>query len=259
MGLVSVPVEGAPAGDSPLDVLCLAPHPDDAELGMGGTLAVEAEGGKRVGVLDLSLGGMATNGSPEDRLRESGEASAILGLAWRGNLGLTDRALAGPDAVSALVGAIRALRPTIICLPHPDDPHPDHGASYHLGVEAIFSAGLRRYPGPEWSQPWPAFRPKRVLQYFINGWRDPALLVDVTAVYERKRGAIAAHRTQFTPAPDLGDGASTRLNTGAAVAQVESRDRYFGAGAGVGFAEGFLHVKPVLIRHLGVLHEGCPS
>lgn len=237
---------------SPLDVLCLAPHPDDAELGMGGLLARAAESGLRVGVLDLSRGERASNGSPQERLRESAEASCCLGILWRGNLGLPDRDLAGPDALAALAGAIRHLRPSAVFIPHPDDPHPDHGAAHRLCAEAVFDAGLRRAAVAAWAGAAPAFRPRAVLQYFINGWREPAFVVDVTTVYETKRAAVAAHVSQFHLAAEPG-GAQTRLNTGAAMAQVESRDRFFGAQAGVIQAEGFIPLRPLPVSDIGLL------
>ena len=244
-----------PDAAAPLDLLCVAPHPDDAELGMGGTLILEVLRGRRVGILDLTMGEMATNGTPEQRLRESVEASAVLGLFWRGNLGLADRGLQGPDAVRALAGAIRLLRPAVLCLPHPDDPHPDHSAAQRLTVEATFSAGLRRYPAADWAADAVAFRPATVLQYFINGWQPPAFVVDVTPVYDRKRAAILAHHSQFDPSAAAQAGAPTRLNTGAALSQVEARDRYFGAGAGVAYAESFVPVRPVRLPDFGGLGE----
>ncbi len=222
-------------GGPPLDLLCVAPHPDDAELGMGGTLALEADRGQRAGVLDLSRGEMASNGTPHDRLRESAAAAEILGLAWRGNLGLPDRDLGAAGAVKALALALRALRPRVLCIPHPADPHPDHAAAHRLAVEAAFSSGLRRLeggPGPH--------RAEVVLQYFINGWEEPTFVCDVTAAYGRKSRAIAAHHSQF----GAGE-ARTRLNTGGAVAQVEGRDRFFGGQAGVGMAEGFVLARPL--------------
>jgi len=239
---------GVAAGAAALDLLCVAPHPDDAELGMGGTLAREAARGLQVGVLDLTTGTMATNGTPEVRLEESAAASVLLGLRWRGNLGLPDRGLEGADCAAALAGALRLLRPAVVFIPCPDDPHPDHAAAFRLSMEAIFSAGLRRFPVPEWAAP-AAFRPRAVLQYFINGWRDPALALDVSAVYEVKRRSIAAHASQFRFASTPTDpGAPTRLNSGAAAAQVEARDRFLGAQLGADFAEGFIPARTLLVR-----------
>ena len=125
---------GVPAEQASLDLLCIAPHPDDAELGMGAVLAQESARGLGVGILDLSRGELASNGTPEQRLQESAEAARILGLRWRGNLGLRDRALEGPNAQEALITALRVLRPVALFIPHPRDPHPDHGAAHRLHV-----------------------------------------------------------------------------------------------------------------------------
>lgn len=301
-----------PAGEAfPLDVLCIAPHPDDAELGMGGALLVHARRGLHVGVLDLSRGELASNGTPAARLAESAVAAEALGLCWRGNLGLRDRDLEGPEAALRVVAAIRWTRPAVLCIPSPEDPHPDHRAAHRLCLEAWFSAGLRRYAAGGGAGEFPAaaaFRPRAVLQYFINGWSEPSLVLDVTAVYAEKRAAIAAHVTQFAVdgSPDgsvggnrdgagdgagneAGDGAgsgagdgsvhgtgngngavgpsgaddgsaawqvggagvATRLNRGQALAQVEARDQFFGARAGVGFAEGFILCGPAQVGDFG--------
>ncbi len=229
---------GVPAEQASLDLLCIAPHPDDAELGMGAVLAQESARGLGVGILDLSRGELASNGTPEQRLQESAEAARILGLRWRGNLGLRDRALEGPNAQEALITALRVLRPVALFIPHPRDPHPDHGAAHRLCLEAWFSAGLRRVLGQGGSPT----RPRVVLQYFINGWAEPGLVVDATRGYERKLEAIAAHTSQFGPGE-----AATRLNQGGAVGQVQARDRFLGAAAGVAWAEGFVPVGAPLV------------
>src|SRR5205085_605939 len=76
-----------------LDVLVVAPHPDDAELGAAGAiLRLKAQGWK-VGVLDLTDGEPTPYGSVETRQRETAAATEILGLDWRGNLGLPNRSL----------------------------------------------------------------------------------------------------------------------------------------------------------------------
>lgn len=238
-----VPAGPDPAGGPALDLLCVAPHPDDAELGMGGTLALEAASGHRVGILDLSRGEMASNGTPADRLRESANAATILGLAWRGNLGLPDRNLGSQPQVLELARVLRQLRPDVLCLPHPDDPHPDHGAAHRLIVEAVFSSGLRRLAAAG-----PPHRPRVVLQYFINGWAEPTFTCDVSVWRERKRAAVLAHASQF-----LHGEVATRLNSGGAIAQVEGRDRYFGGQTGVEAAEGFCLLRPLPVSTLSSL------
>ena len=234
-----------PPGEAfPLEILCVAPHPDDAELGMGGALALHADLGRRAGVVDLSGGDMASNGTPAERLAEGAAAAEVLGLCWRGNLGIPDRALHGPEAEARLAAVIRWTRPALLFVPCPEDPHPDHRAAYHLCLEAVFSAGLRRYPASvQGGPPAAAFRPRAVLQYFINGWREPPLALDVSGVYARKRRAVAAHASQFgggPVGPEAAGAVPTRLNQGQAVAQVEARDRFLGARLGAAFAEGFI-------------------
>src|SRR5438067_1177858 len=123
----------------PLDYLVIAPHPDDAELGAGATIALLQAEGARVGVLDLTDGEPTPYGSPEIRRRETDAATAVLGLAWRGNLGLPNRRLEADLAARAkLAGALRELRPRVIFAPYWEDSHPDHVAATALVDAARF-------------------------------------------------------------------------------------------------------------------------
>src|SRR6478736_1642716 len=109
-----------------LDYLVIAPHPDDAELGAGGTILLLKAQGARVGVLDLTDGEPTPHGSPEVRRRETEAATAILGLDWRGNLGLPNRALTADLAARRqLAVVVRELRPRCLFAPYWDDVHPD--------------------------------------------------------------------------------------------------------------------------------------
>jgi LmbE family N-acetylglucosaminyl deacetylase len=128
-----------------LDVLVIAPHPDDAELGMGGTIGLLLEQGRRVGVLDLTDGEPTPRGSPEIRARETAAASAALGLEWRENLGLPNRRLRATLAARGqLAGVIRRTRPRWLFAPHWVDAHPDHVAATRLAEAARFWAKLIR-------------------------------------------------------------------------------------------------------------------
>src|SRR4051812_38890948 len=105
-----------------VDVLAFGPHPDDLEIGLGGTLAKHAAGGQRVGLCDLTRGEMASNGTPDERVNEAREAADVLGAAWRENLGLPDRAIGtSPDHARRVVETIRAARPRAIALPYGQD------------------------------------------------------------------------------------------------------------------------------------------
>src|SRR5438105_7229593 len=113
-------------GTDMLDYLVIAPHPDDAELAMGGTILLLQTQGATVGVLDLTNGEPTPHGTPEIRHEETAAATAILGLSWRGNLGLINRRLeADLDARAKLAGVLRQLRPRILFSPYWEDSHPD--------------------------------------------------------------------------------------------------------------------------------------
>ena len=97
-----------------LDYLVIAPHPDDAELGAGGAILLLKAQGASVGILDLTDGEPTPHGSPEIRRQETEAASAILGIDWRGNLGLPNRSLmADLEARRRLAGMLRQLGPVV--------------------------------------------------------------------------------------------------------------------------------------------------
>lgn len=224
----------------PVDVLAFGPHPDDIEIGMAATVAKHSALGYRVGLCDLTRGELGSNGTPEERTAEGEAAAAVLGAAWRLNLGLPDGALADVDPhVRAIVEVVRRARPAAIAVPFADDRHPDHRQAAALLASAIFKAGLRRYAaaGEPWHAQW-------VCAYFINDSAPPSFVVDVSDVYDLKRQALACHASQFQPAAP--DAAETRLTSPLFRQLVESRDAQFGAAAGVKFAEGFIVREPVV-------------
>lgn len=227
----------------PVDLLAFGAHPDDIEIGLGGTVARHVSLGFRVGLCDLTAGEMGTNGTVDQRLGEADDARAILGAAWRVNLRLPDRALGHADHVRAVASHIRRARPSAVAIPFGADRHPDHAAAYHLLIDAVFSAGLRRYDAEG-----EAWRPDWICAYFINDSAAPSFVVDVSAYYETKRRALACYKSQFQPT-DAG-AAQTRLTSPVFQQLIESRDAQFGAVAGVAFAEGIVVRDPPLRAHL---------
>src|ERR1700756_3575601 len=73
-----------------LDILAVAVHPDDVELGCAGTLLMEKRNGKKTGVVDLTRGELGTRGTAELRAQEAAKSAEILGLDARENLGMAD-------------------------------------------------------------------------------------------------------------------------------------------------------------------------
>jgi bacillithiol biosynthesis deacetylase BshB1 len=221
-----------------LDFLVIAPHPDDAELGVGGTiLRLKAEGA-RVGVLDLTSGEPTPHGTPEIRQAETDAATRLLGLDWRGNLGLPNRSLvADLDARRQLAIAIRQLRPQWLFAPYWEDSHPDHIAASQLVDAARFWAKLTKTDMPA----EPHF-PERIFYYFSVHLRiqpSPSFVLDITPHIETKMAAIACYRSQFvegrpaTPPTILDD--------------LRDRARYWGWAIGTGYGE------PLVCReHIGL-------
>jgi bacillithiol biosynthesis deacetylase BshB1 len=185
-------VETAPL----LDILVIAPHPDDAEIGMAGTIMLCQQEGLRVGVLDLTSGEPTPFGTPELRREETAQATRILQLPWRENLGLPNRRLeATLEARHSLAGVIRRTRPRWLFAPYWIDAHPDHLAAVELVEAARFWAKLTKSDLPH-----APHHPERVFHYFSVHLRiaaQPAFVVDISAYWEKKLASLACYQSQF--------------------------------------------------------------
>lgn len=179
-----------------LDILIVAPHPDDAELGMGGTILKCKADGLSVGVLDLTNGEPTPMGTPEIRARETAEATKILGLDWRENLGLPNRSLEPTlEARAKLAGVFRQVRPRWLFAPYWVDAHPDHTAATQLVEAARFWSKLTKTDLP--GEP---YHPQRIYYYYCVHLRlipQPAFILDISEFWEQKLAAIRCYRSQF--------------------------------------------------------------
>ena len=172
-----------------LDLLVIAPHPDDAELGMGGSLLRFKAEGLKVGVLDLTSGEPTPHGSPEIRARETAAATEILKLDWRENLGLPNRSLEPTlEARRRVAEVIRRVRPKLLFAPYWVDAHPDHVAATQIVEAARFWAKLTKT-----DMPGEPFYPARILYYWCVHLRvvDPPAL---RARHQRLLGRQAQSR-----------------------------------------------------------------
>jgi bacillithiol biosynthesis deacetylase BshB1 len=204
-------------------ILVIGPHPDDQELGMGGTVARLASQGHTVHLLDMTNGEPTPFGSVETRSKESDEAARILGVS-RSLLGLTNREVThNLESRYKLAAVIRVHRPNVIFLPYPIDAHPDHVAVTRIGEDARFDAKLTKSTIP--GEPW---HPKRIIYYFCTHLRlnfTPTFCIDVTEQFETKMNAIAAYKSQF--------------KTNEIPQMVRDTCAYFGGRIGTKFAEPF--------------------
>jgi N-acetylglucosamine malate deacetylase 1 len=179
-----------------LDILAIAPHPDDVELGMGGAVLKFKAEGLKVGVLDLTSGEPTPFGSPEVRARETAAATKILQLDWRENLGLPNRSLEATLAARAkLAGVFRQTRPRWLFAPYWIDGHPDHIAATQLVEAARFWSKLTKT-----DMPGEPYYPERIYYYYCMHLRlvpQPAFVLDISDYWEQKRAAIEWYRSQF--------------------------------------------------------------
>lgn len=204
---------------SPLDVLVVAPHPDDAEISVGGMLISVKRQGLRTGVIDLTNGEPTPHGSPEIRAKETAAATEILQLDWRSNLGFPNRSLQHTlEARRQLAIVFRCTRPKIIVLPYWEDAHPDHVAATELAEAARFWAKLTRT-----DMPGEPFHPPTVLYYWSIHLRihpQPSVVFDISETIEEKLRAIRCYESQFSK------GRTQEFPT--ALDDIRDRARYWG-------------------------------
>lgn len=221
-----------------LDILVLAAHPDDAELGCSGTIASQVAKGHQVGIVDLTHGEMGTRGTPELRLQEAAQAAKLLGLAVRENMGFKDVFFQDDtEHQLKLIQVIRKYQPEIVLANAVSDRHPDHGKGSSLATNACFMSGLSKIE--TWNEgvkqaPW---RPKFVYHYIQNNYIQPDFIVDISAYWDQKVASIAAFGSQFYN-PESKEPASF-ISSPEFLPFIESRAREFGHRIQVKYGEGF--------------------
>lgn len=221
-----------------LDILAIGAHPDDVELGCGGTIAKEAANGKKVGVLDLTRGELGTRGSAETRDVEAANSSKILGLSVRENLRFFDGFFVNDKAHQIeIIKILRKYQPEIVLCNAIDDRHIDHGKASKLASDACFLSGLvkieTRLEG-ELQKPW---RPKQVYHYIQWKNIEPDIVVDITGFIDQKMEAVLAYKTQFFNASSKEP--QTPISSKNFTDSVIYRARDLGRLVGVEHAEGF--------------------
>lgn len=247
-------IAGKRVHESLLDLLAFGAHPDDVEVGAGGIIAAHTQKGYTCGIIDLTAGEMASNGTVPQRRAEARKAAAILKCTVRECLDLPDAALdTGQDAIYSVVAALRRLRPQVVLAPYyTQDRHPDHNAAGELLRRAVYLSGLRRLPVK--GEP---FRPQHLYFFLLSVDLVPNAIVDVSAVYSRKEEALDAHRSQF--GQDRKEAVATLVNSPCYRRYVRNRDAYFGSLTGVEYGEGLIfNTTPLvndIIRWSGLLCE----
>ena len=222
-----------------LDILVFAAHPDDVELGAGGTIAKHVSMGFKVGIVDFTRGELGTRGTPEIRAKEAADAGIILGVSVRENLGLKDGFFQNdPEHQMTVIRAVRKFQPTIVIGNAVYDRHVDHGKGASLAYDASFLAGLQKIEtlddAGNRQQPW---RPRAVYHYIQSQLLKPDFIVDISGFWETKMAAIKAFKSQFFDPNNTEP--QTYISNPAFMRMLESRAQEFGHSIGVEYGEGF--------------------
>ena len=225
--------------DSPLDILVVAPHPDDAELSTGGTIVRSRRQGLRVGVVELTNGEPTPRGTPERRAAETAASTNVLDLTWRHLLGLPNRLLRDDvEARRALATVFRLTRPKILLAPYWEDSHPDHVAASQLVDAARFWSKLTRTDIP--GEP---YHPPRIYYFWSIHLRihpRPAFVLDIGDAIEAKLAAIRCYESQRLE--------ESRDGLPSVVDDIRDRARYWGWTIGRHYGEPFASREDVGIR-----------
>lgn len=222
-----------------LDILVLAAHPDDAELGAGGVLAGHIAKGRKAGIVDFTRGELGTRGTPENRASEAAEAAKILGLSIRENLGLADGFFKNDEEHQRqVIRAIRQYQPEIVLTNAIYDRHSDHGRGAELASDSCFLSGLAKIETVDaQGNPQKAWRPKAVYHFIQSQFIEPDFVVDITPHWETKVKAIRAFKSQFFDPTSKEP--VTYISTPEFLNMVESRAIELGHAIGVKYGEGF--------------------
>mgnify|MGYP001811922296 FL=1 len=234
-----------------LDVLAIGSHPDDVELGCGGTVALLTERGLKVGIVHLTRGEAGTRGTVEERRSEAETAAALLKVEKLVFLDCGDGGLrTGPDEEDALIQVLRRYRPDLILGPSPSDRHPDHGRAHRLVAASAYYAGLgsRGDSAPH--------RPAAVFSYMQHDPFEPSFIVDVSSTWQTKLEALTAYGSQLHQPGSSRDEPLTKVASPEFRAAVEGRARHYGLAVGAAYGEPFWSRLPLAVADPWTLVPG---
>ncbi len=225
-------------------IMVFGAHPDDSEIGMGGTIKKYTKQNYEVILVDLTLGEMSSNGNSELRREESDNASLLLGVKQRINLGFKDRNISDSiKNIETIAEVIRKYQPISVYYPSSIDPHPDHVKASNIIYEAIFHAKLIKFESL--SLPW---KVQNQFTYSINDNSSSDFYIDISAEFEDKIKALKCYKSQFGASENQN---LTRLNTGF-LEYIEASNKQMGYLSGVNYAEGFKKIGPLIIKNIGL-------
>ncbi len=232
-----------------LDILVLAAHPDDAELGCGGTIINHVAAGYKVGIVDFTRGELGTRGTPKAREQEGIASAKILGLTTRENLNLPDGFFQNSkEHQLAVIKAVRKYQPSIVLANATHDRHPDHGRGSDLAFESCFLSGLTKIETKDENAKQIAWRPTALYHYIQSQFIKPDFIVDISETWEKKLEAIRAFKTQFFDPSSKEP--ETYISNPGFLKMLEARAVEMGHAIGVKHGEGFVARRWIGVKSL---------
>ena len=217
-----------------VDILVFGAHPDDVELGCGGTVIKLVEQGEKVGIIDLTRGELGTRGTAQSRKVECENATKILGVRVRENMDFKDGFFENDEGHKlALIKKIRDYQPEIVIANAPSDRHPDHGRASQIVVDACFLSGLEKVDTKQ-----KVWRPKAIYHYIQFNHLQPDFVIDISRQMEKKIEAVKAYKTQFYNSDSKET--ETIISKKGFLESVKYRAQDLGRQANCEFAEGFI-------------------
>lgn len=231
-----------------VDVLVFGAHPDDIELGIGGTIAKLSKKGVKIGIIDLTQGEMSSRGTVEERIIESINAGKVLNVEVRENLKLPDAQISTAwEQKLEVIKAIRKYTPKIIIAPMKEDKHPDHHNAHFLIREANYLSGLHKINTEQ-----TPYRCQTIIYYYpYYEVTFPSILIDISTEFETKISALKEHKSQFFN-PHY-KGPETYISSDRFWKSIEERCSYWGSKINTKYAEAIFLIEPVNIEVLGLL------
>lgn len=235
-----------------LDILAIAIHPDDVEIGCGGTLMAQMALGKTVGILDLTRGELGTRGTPAGRLQEAAHAASIMNISVRDNVGMADGFFRNDEThQKMIIPYIRKYQPDIVLTNCIEDRHPDHGRAAQLVEESCFYSGLRKITTRDTDgNEQEAWRPKQVFHFIQDRYVKPDFVVDITDHFDKRFEALLAFKSQFFVAGHEGDEPQSYISSAGFLDFIKARAQEMGHAIGVAYGEGFTSARMLGVKDL---------
>jgi bacillithiol biosynthesis deacetylase BshB1 len=235
-----------------VDILVFSPHPDDAELGCGGSILGAIKQGLIVAIADMTEGECATRGSPEQRRQEKEKATLLMQVSERISLNFPDTRIGAEESQRLdIIHLIRKMQPWIVLAPYFEDRHPDHGSAGRLISEACFYSGVKSVGTGL------PYRPEGLFYYMIHTPFQPSFVMNISEEWEKKKEIFCIYASQFSG--QLEEDEPTALTDPNFLLSQEARNRYYGAMIGVSFGEPFFSSGPLPAERFPLIYTSRKS